>query len=421
LEGKIVGLDIGTTKVCAVIGERNSKGLIEITGVGTSPSTGMRKGVVVNIESTIRSITAAIEAAETMSGQEVHHCWTGIGGSHIEGINSRGVVAITGQKRENREISVDDVIRVIDAARAVVIPLDRQIIQTIPQCYIVDDHRGIKDPLGMIGVRLEAEVHIITTSATSTKNLIKCVNRAGFEANAFLLLQVLAAGRAALTRQEQELGVALIDIGGGTTDVLVYYDGAPYSTFTIPVGGCEVTKDISVIKNIPVDTAEDIKRRCGCCWEPMLEDEEIIVDMAGRAPMPIPSSHVYEIVRPRMEEIFDLIKQKLDCINPRPLTGGVVITGGGAALTGAVELAQEIFKRPVRLGAPIRFENLGGLVGEYCSPEYATAIGLVLEGDEKEAEELADRKSPFPPLSSKIGKKPGFWKKVAEWLKNGLF
>ena len=420
MEDKLVGLDIGTTKVCAVIGERNSKGVIEITGVGTSPSTGVRKGVVVNIESTIKSITKAIEDAEIMSGQEVHSCWTGIGGSHIEGINSRGVVAITGQKRDSREISVDDIDRVIEAARAVVIPLDRQIIQTIPQSYIVDNNRGIKDPLGMIGVRLESEVHIITSSATNTKNLVKCVNRAGFQANAFLLLQVLAAGRAVLAPQEQELGVTLIDIGGGTTDVLVYYDGAPYSTFNIPVGGCEVTKDISMVKSISLDMAERIKCEHACCWESLLEDEDILVpDMAGRRPMEIPRSHVYEIVRPRMEEIFDLVKQKLDGINlPRPLTGGVVITGGGAMLPGAVDLAGEIFKMPVRLGVPIRFANLGGLVAEYCTAGYATAIGLVLEGDVREKDDFSDRPGTGAP---KIGKKAGVRAKVVDWLKNGLF
>ena len=423
MEDRVIGLDIGTTKVCVVIGERNDKGVIEITGVGTSPSTGMRKGVVVNIETTIKAITEAIEAAEVMSGQEVHYCWTGIGGSHVEGINSRGVVAITGHKRENREIGRDDVIRVIEAARAVVVPLDRQIIQTIPQSYIVDDHRGIKDPLGMIGVRLESEVHIITVSVTSMKNLIRCVNRAGFEANAFLLLQVLAAGRAVLTQGEQELGVALIDLGGGTTDVLVYYDGAPYSTFTIPVGGCEVTKDISMIKNISVDMAEKLKREHACCWEPLLEEEDILVpDMAGRTPIPIPSSHIYAIVRPRMEEIFELVKQKLDCLNlPRPLAGGVVITGGGAALTGAVELAGEILEKPVRLGVPIRFPNLGGLVEEYCTPDYATAIGLVLEGDKRENDSLSERESVFRSTQPKIGKKPGRLRRIWEWVRNGLF
>ena len=424
-EDMVVGLDIGTTKVCVVIGERNDRGILEITGVGVSPSVGMRKGVVVNIEATIKSIVEAVEAAEMMSGREVHACWTGIGGSHIEGINSRGVVAIAGQKRENREIGRDDMYRVIEAARAVVIPLDRQIIQTIPQSYIVDDHRGIKDPLGMIGVRLEAEVHIITSSATSAENLLRCVNRAGFKASkSLLLLQVLAAGRAVLTPEEQDLGVALIDLGGGTTDVLVYFDGAPYSTFTIPVGGVEVTKDISTIKSIPIETAEKIKTESACCWEPLLEqDEDILVsNVIGRPPQAIPRSHIYGIVKPRMEEIFELVKQKLDCLGlPRLLSGGVVLTGGGAALTGAVELAASIFKMPVRLGSPIRFANLGGLVDEYRDPRYATAIGLVLEGDKREGEDTPER---VPPMRQPIpGKKDSSdpINKFVDWIKNGLF
>ncbi|MCL2558704.1 MAG: cell division protein FtsA [Treponema sp.] len=421
MEDKIVGLDVGTTRVVAVIGERNSKGLIEITGVGSSPSSGMRKGVVVNIEATIKAIIEAIEAAEVMSGQEVQSCWVGVGGSHIEGINSRGVVAVTGHKRETREISLDDITRVIEAGRAVVIPLDRQIIQTIPQSYIVDDQRGIKDPLGMIGVRLESEIHIITASATSTKNLVKCVNRAGFQANAFLLLQALAAGRAVLTPQEQELGVALIDIGGGTTDVLVYYDGAPYSTFTIPVGGYEVTKDISLVKSISIERAEQIKRSHACCWETLLEDEEIHIppELVSQPHSSFPSTHLFVIVKPRMEEIFELVKQKLDSIAlPRPLTGGIVLTGGGASLTGAVQLAGDIFKMSVRLGLPLPLKNLGGLIDEYRTPEYATAIGLVLEGDTREKEDFAEK----PGMgSSKIGKKPGLGKKIANWFKNGLF
>ncbi|MDR0456974.1 MAG: cell division protein FtsA [Treponema sp.] len=424
-EDLVVGLDIGTTKVCVVIAERNEKGILEITGVGVSPSTGMRKGVVVNIEAVIKSIIEAIEAAEMMSGRELNACWTGIGGSHIEGINSRGVVAIAGQKRENREISKDDMTRVIEAARAVVIPLDRQIIQTIPQSYTVDDHPGIKDPLGMIGVRLESEVHIITSSATSAENLLRCVNRAGFKANnSLLLLQVLAAGRAVLTPEERDLGVALLDMGGGTTDVLVYYDGAPYSTFTIPVGGVEVTKDISTIKSISIEVAEKIKQESACCWEPLLEyDEDILVPgMGGRPPLAIPRSHVYAIVRPRMEEIFDLVKQKLDCLGlPRPLSGGIVITGGAAALAGAVELAGEIFKMPVRLGMPIHFANLGGLIDEYRAPAYATAIGLTLEGDRREKDEASERETSVRPLLSTAKNAPGFLSRLKNWIWDGLF
>jgi len=424
-EDLVVGLDIGTTKVCVAIAERNEKGILEITGVGVSSSAGMRKGVVVNIDANIKSIIEAIEAAEMMSGREVSACWTGIGGSHIEGINSRGVVAIAGQKRENREISKEDMIRVIEAARAVVIPLDRQIIQTIPQSYIVDDHRGIKNPLGMIGVRLESEVHIITSSATSAENLLRCVNRAGFKAtHSLLLLQVLAAGRAVLTPEERDLGVALIDLGGGTTDVLVYIDGAPYSTFTIPVGGIEVTKDISTIKSISIEVAEKIKQEAACCWEPLLEqDDDILVPgIGGRPPMAIPRSHIYAIVKPRMEEIFDLVKQKLDCLGlPRPMSGGVVITGGGAMLSGVVELAGEMFKMPARLGLPIRFANLGGLVDEYRTPLYATAIGLVLEGDKRENEDESEREPVLRPLLSSKRNSAGFLERVKNWIQDGLF
>ncbi len=260
-EGVVVGLDIGTTKVCVVIGERNEQGILEITGVGMSPCTGLRKGVVVNIEATLKAVEAAIESAEMMSGREVRECCTGIGGSHIDGLNSRGVVAISGKKRENREIGHEDIERVIEAARAVVIPMDRRILEVIPQTYIVDDQKGIRDPLDMIGVRLESEVHIITCSVTSAQNLIKCVNRAGFKVSN-LVLQSLAAGRSVLTREEKELGVALIDLGGGTSDVLVYSDGAPYSTFTVPAGGTQVTGDISMLRNISVETAEKIKVGC---------------------------------------------------------------------------------------------------------------------------------------------------------------
>jgi cell division protein FtsA len=389
----IVGLDIGTTKVCAVIGERGEHGILEITGVGLCPSTGLRKGVVVNIESTLRAVAGAIEAAEMMSGREVHDCWTGIGGSHIDGINSRGVVAIIGKKRETREIGPEDIARVIEAARAVVIPMDRQILEVIPQTYIVDDQKGIRDPLDMIGVRLESEVHIITCSVTSAQNLIKCVNRAGFMVNN-LVLQSLAAGRSILTPEEKDLGVALVDLGGGTTDLLVYTDGAPYATSTIPAGGTQVTNDISIIKNISFETAEKIKLDAGCCWEPLLEeDEDIIVPgVGGRPPLPIPRSQIITIIRPRVEEIFKMVKERLDKLNlSRPLGGGVVLTGGGARLAGVVELANSILKLPARVGSPIPSPGLGGLVEEYRSPAYATAIGLVLEGNDREISAGPDR------------------------------
>ncbi|MDR2181332.1 MAG: cell division protein FtsA [Treponema sp.] len=413
-EGLVVGLDIGTTKVCAVIGERGEKDTLEITGVGTSPSTGLRKGVVVNIEATLRSVAAAIEAAEMMSGREVYSAWTGIGGSHIDGINSRGVVAVTGRNRETREITPDDVARVLEAARAVVIPLDRQVLELIPQAYIVDDQKGIRDPLDMIGVRLEAEVHIITCSVTGAQNLIKCVNRAGFRVEG-LVLQSLAAGRAVLTEEEKELGVALVDLGGGTTDVLVYSEGAPYSTTTIPAGGSQVTNDISIVKNIPFDTAEKIKIEAGSCWEGAFDaDEDIIVPgVGGRPPLPIPRSEIGQIIRPRMEELFFMVKEKLDKLAlSRPLGGGVVLTGGGSQLLGAAELASSLFRLPARVGSPL---PVGGLVEEYRNPVFSTAVGLALEGSGRGVSG-GERNAESPvrenrPLFSRVG----------DWIKREFF
>jgi cell division protein FtsA len=410
----VVGLDIGTTKVCAVIGEKNDNGTLEITGVGTSPSTGLRKGVVVNIEATLQAAASAIEAAEMMSGREVYNVWTGIGGSHIDGINSRGVVAVTGKNRETREITDEDVLRVLEAARAVVIPMDRQVLELIPQSYIVDDQKGIRNPLNMIGVRLEAEIHIITCSVTSAQNLVKCVNRAGFHAQG-LVLQSLGAGRAVLTEEEKELGVALIDMGGGTTDVMVYSEGAPYSTTTIPAGGTQVTSDISIIKNISADTAEKIKLEAGSCWEGACGgDEDILVPgVGGRPPLSIPRGQIEKIIRPRMEEIFCMVKGTLDkLVLSRPLGGGVVLTGGGSQLLGAAELASEIFSLPVRVGAPL---PVGGLVEEYRSPAFATAVGLVLEGYDRELQGAAER-------SGKVRERgiPLFGR-LAEWLKREFF
>jgi cell division protein FtsA len=416
-EGLIVGLDIGTTKTCAVIGERNEKGLLEITGVGISPSTGLRKGVVVNIEAALRSVIAAIEAAEMMSGREVHNCWTGIGGNHIDGINSRGVVAVTGKNRQNREISREDIARVLEAARAVVIPMDRRVLEVIPQDYIVDNQKDIANPLNIMGVRLEAEVHIITCAVTSAENLIKSVNRAGFRVND-LILQSLAAGRSVLTDEEKAMGVVLIDLGGGTTDVLVYSRGAPYSNITIPAGGVQVTNDISIIKNISLENAEQIKLEAGCCWEELLEeDDDIIVPgVGGRPPLPIPRSQIQAIIRPRVEEIFKMVKEELDkLVFSRPLGGGVVLCGGGAQLLGIVELANHVFKLPARIGNPL---PVGGLVQEYLSPVYATAVGLVLEGNDREfkadAEQAGDIRIRDKGQGSIINK-------VIDWLQKEFF
>jgi cell division protein FtsA len=400
-----------------VIGERNEKGFLEITGVGLAPSTGLRKGVVVNIEAALRSVIAAIEAAEMMSGREVHSCWTGIGGNHIDGINSRGVVAVTGKNRETREIGREDIARVLEAARAVVIPMDRRVLEVIPQDYIVDNQRDIVNPLNIMGVRLEAEVHIITCAVTSAENLIKSVNRAGFRVND-LILQSLAAGRSVLTDEEKAMGVVLIDIGGGTTDVLVYSRGAPYSNITIPAGGVQVTSDISIIKNISLENAERIKLEAGCCWEELLEgDDDIIVPgVGGRPPLPIPRSQIQAIIRPRMEEIFKMVKEELDkLVFSRPLGGGVVLCGGGAQLLGVVELANHVFKLPARIGNPL---PVGGLVQEYLSPVYAAAVGLVLEGNDREFKAGAEQAGDIRVRDKGQG---NIINKVIDWLQKEFF
>jgi cell division protein FtsA len=416
-EGLVVGLDIGTTKICAIIGEQNKDGKLEITGVGVSPSTGLRKGVVVNIEATLQSVSAAIEHAELMSGCDVKSCWVGIGGSHIDGINSRGVVAVSGRNRETREITQEDVDRVLEAAKAVVIPMDRQVLQVIPQNYIVDDHKGVRYPLNMIAVRLESEVHIITCGITGAKNLTNCVNRAGFKVDG-LVLQSLAAGTSVLTEEEKELGVALVDLGGGTTDVMVYSQGTPFSTMTIPVGGVQVTNDLSLVNNVSFETAEKIKLDAGCCWESFLDgNEEIIVSsIGGRVPQSIQKSQIMNIIKPRMEEIFLMVKEKIDHLSlSRPLGAGIVLTGGGSRLPGAAELASYMFRLPVRIGVPL---SIGGLVEEYRNPEYATAVGLMLEGAMRESIKDSERGRE---KRTREKKQKLSIKKIWDWLKKELF
>ncbi|MDR0557397.1 MAG: cell division protein FtsA [Treponema sp.] len=425
----VLGLDIGTTKTCAMIGEPNERGQVEIIGVGICPSNGLRKGVVVNIEATVQSIRTAVEAAEVMSGHEVRLCWPGIGGNHIEGINSRGVVGVTGRNKDNKnlkEIAQSDIDRVIDAAKAVAIPMDRRILQVIPQTFIVDEQKGIRDPLNMIGVRLEAEVHLVTCSVTSEQNLIKCVNGAKLVVNE-VVLQTLAAGRAALTPEEMEMGVALIDLGGGTTDILVYSEGVPFSNASIPVGSALITSDISKMKSVSYDIAEKLKIEDGCCWEGVMDtDTDIPVPgVGGRPPMLIPRSQILAIIRPRMEEIFMMVKEKLDKVYyTRSLGAGVVLTGGGALLAGAAELAASIFKAPVRIGLPL---PVAGLAGEYRSPVFSTAIGLLLLGFEREQQAYIPSSSesdihlPRPAREKRERKpssEPSIIAKFFEWLGN---
>lgn len=402
----LVGLDIGTTKVCAVVGELNEHGSVEILGVGSTPSKGIRRGVVINIEGTMKSVLDAVEAAEMMSGRDVHGVITGIAGAQIEGINSRGVVAVTGR---GREITREDIDRVIEAARAIVIPMDREVLHVIPQEYIVDDQGGIRNPVDMIGIRLEAEVHIITGSVTAAQNLLKCVNRAGFRVED-IVLQSLASSMAVLSEDEKELGVLLIDLGGGTTDILVHMDGAPYHTSVVSIGGEQVTSDLSIMLKTPMESAEKIKRESGCCYEHMVDDDEkiIVPGVGGWPSAEIPRIETTRIIQPRMSEIFNLVKDQVVKKGYLPrLGGGVVLTGGGALLKGSVELAQEIFGLPVRLGVPA---DVGGLVKEYRSPLYSTATGLVLYG--AQLADLPEERSSAP-RKGKSGKSS----KLRQWMK----
>lgn len=386
--------------------------------MGTAPSTGLRRGVVVNIEATLASVAAAVEAAELMSGREVKDCFVGVAGANIEGINSRGVVAVTGK---GREITREDVDRVIEAARAVVIPMDREVLHVIPQTFIVDDQKGIRNPLDMIGVRLEAEVHIITGSVTTAQNLIKCVNRAGFKVER-LVLQSLAASRAVLSSDEKELGCLLVDLGAGTTDILVYADGAPYFTTVIPVGGSQVTNDLSIMLSVPMDTAERLKRESASCWIAGIDPEETLVvpGLGGRAPEEISRRKLASIVQPRMEEILHMARERVEKMGHwRHIKGGVVLTGGGALMQGVAELSREIFELPVRVGNPV---TLGGLVEEYRSPLWATGVGLVLLGAEASGGvpgrmNSAERK--VEPRAEKV-KGQGIGR-LLDWLRNGFF
>jgi cell division protein FtsA len=342
-----------------------------------------------------------------MSGREVHGVTTGIAGGHIEGINSRGVVAVTGR---DREITKEDVDRVIDAAKAIVIPMDREVLHVIPQEFIVDQQGGIKNPVGMVGVRLEAEAHIITGAVTSAQNIVKCVNRAGFKVND-IVLEPLASSKAVLTGDERELGVLLIDIGGGTTDVLVHLEGAPYHTEVLSIGGEQVTSDLSIMLKAPLEVAEKVKKEHGCCYVPaVLEDVDVAIPgVGGRPPRKIGRRRIAEIIQPRMAEILGMVREQIDRKGYlHHLGGGVVLTGGASLVGGAADLAAEIFSLPARIGYPVR---LGGLVEEYASPMYATGVGLVLHGASREASE------PFELEAGEVGF-TSTWERMRRWFKD---
>ncbi|MBI5524804.1 MAG: cell division protein FtsA [Deltaproteobacteria bacterium] len=372
-EELIVGLDIGTTKICAVVGETTAEG-IDVIGVGTSPSRGLRKGVVVNIDHTVNGIVKAIEEAELMAGCEITNVYSGIAGSHIRGINSRGMVAV-----KDKEVERYDIDRVIDAAKAIPLPTDREIIHILPQEYIIDEQDGIKEPLGMAGVRLEAKVHIVTGAVSAAQNLVTCANKAGLQVES-IVLQPLASAVAVLSEDEKELGVALVDVGGGTADIAVFSDGSIVHTSVIPLGGNHITNDIAVGLRTPADEAEKIKIKYGCAMTSMVSKEENIEvpSVGGRQPRVLSRQILAEIIEPRVEEIFQLTHTEIQKSGYEELlASGVVITGGSTLMEGMPEMAEEVLGMPVRRGYP---QGVGGLTDVVKSPAYSTGVGLVLHG-----------------------------------------
>jgi cell division protein FtsA len=367
----IVGLDIGTSKVVALVGEIGADGAIEVIGIGSQPSRGLKKGVVVNIESTTQSIQRAVEEAELMAACEINAVYAGIAGSHVRSLNSHGVVAI-----RDREVTHADVEHVIDAAKAVAIPADQRILHVLPQEFIIDGQEGIRDPIGMSGVRLEARVHIVTGADSAAQNIVKCVQRCGLEVEDIVLEQ-FASSFAVLTEDEKELGVCIVDIGGGTTDIAVFSAGAIRHTAVIPIAGDQVTNDIAVSMRTPTQYAEDIKVRYACALSQLANpDESIEVPSVGdRPPRRLARQTLAEIVEPRYEELFNLIRDELRRSGlEEVIAAGIVLTGGSARMEGAIDLAEEIFHVPVRLGVP---QHVRGLADVVRNPIYSTAVGLL--------------------------------------------
>ena len=419
----ITGLDIGTTKVCAIIAEIERDGLLEVIGIGTSPSFGLRKGIVVDIDQTVRSIQDAITKAERMAGVKIESAYVGIAGAHISSMNSRGVVAVTGP---SREIKDSDIMRVVEAAQFINIPPDRQIIHVLPREFVIDGCRGIKDPLGMSGTRLEVETHIVTGSLTSIQNLMKSVQKAGINVNEDqIILEPLAASEAVLSDDERELGVVLIDIGGGTTDIAIFIDGNIAYTSVLPVGGDHVTNDIAVGLRCPVLRAEELKVRKGCAVSSLVSNEETVEVLAvsGKKNSEITRRYLCEIIEPRMYEIFSLVEKEIIKAGFEGLLpSGAVLTGGASLMEGNIELAGEILGMPVRIGTPERVHGLMDFIGddvyrfrqevnEVSSAVFATAVGLLRYG----ANNVFFEEQSAPERSSKL---EGFFGRLKGWFKD---
>ncbi len=399
----IVGLDIGTRKVAVIIGEVTEERKIEVIGIGCADSKGLRKGVVVDLEATTSAIRKAQEEAELMAGVEIQSAFVGISGAHIKSFNSRGVIAVSGK---NREIGREDIRRVIDQSKAVSIPPDREIIHVIPQEFVVDEQDGIKAPLGMSGVKLEVNVHIVTSAITSVQNLRTCVERAEIGIEQIVLNQIATAD-SILTHDEKELGVGLIDIGAGTTEVAIFERGSLWYTSIIPIGGDNFTNDIAVGLRTPIPEAEKIKKKFGCVAGPALEEQETIeVPSVGKARKPrlLGRQILADIIQPRAEEIFRLVDGDIKRMGyEKSLNSGVVLTGGTSLLDGLEEVAEEIFDLPVRRGDP---SGVSGLIDRVSTPDYATAVGLILHGF-----------SQWQDHGLSQDKKQGIWAKMRDWLK----
>ncbi|HXJ80992.1 MAG TPA: cell division protein FtsA [Candidatus Methylomirabilis sp.] len=400
----LAGLDVGTTKICCVIAEWSPHGTLDVIGVGMSPSHGLRKGVIVNLDSTVESIKQAVSEAEAMAGAEVASVITGMGGAHVRGVNSRGVVGVQGK---HQEVSQSDVDRALEAARAVDLPEDREIIHVLPQTFIVDDQDGVKEPLGMFGARLDVEVHIVTGAATAMRNVVRSVNRAGLQVQD-IVLHPLASAEATLSQEEKELGVLLIDLGGGTTDVALFRDGAVWYTSILPLGGDHIANDIAVGLRTPTADAEALKTQHGCALTALVrEDETVEVPSVGGRKARQLSRHILsEIIQPRVEEIFTLVARDLARGGLEDVAAaGVVLTGGTSLMHGVPELAEQVFDVPVRRGVPT---GLGGVDARVDSAVHATGVGLVLYG--------ADRRAvppPPPPTRSFFGR---MRRRVSGWV-----
>lgn len=407
----IVALDLGTSKVVAMVGEINDAGGLEIIGIGSYPSRGMKKGVVVNIESTIQSIQRAVEEAELMAGVQIRSVYVGIAGSHVRSLNSHGIVAI-----KDKEVTASDVERVMDAARAVAIPADQRILHVLPQEYVIDQQEGIREPVGMSGVRLEARVHLVTAAHSAAQNLVKCVERCGLHVEDIILEQV-ASSYAVLSEDEKELGVCLVDLGGGTSDIAVFMNGSIHHTAVIPIAGDQVTNDIAVAVRTPTQHAEEIKIKYGRALR-MLVDEDELIEVPGvgeREPRSLSVQTLASVIEPRYEELFSLVLQELRRSGYEERIGaGIVLTGGSSKMRGVRELAEEVFHMPVRIGMP---RNIGGLRGEVENPIHSTGVGLLLYGM---AQQAYGFKRGYSSTPSVMPAEDSWWERLKNWF-NGSF